>query len=396
MGDLLPTIGDSLRMAFGMFWEILWGLIVGFLLTAVIESVVSRSQMSRLLPDDSPRTLALATVLGAASSSCSYAAVAIARSIIRKGANFTSAMAFEMASTNLVIELGVILAVVVGWKFTLAEFIGGPIMILVLAVLWRVLLRKQLVEEAVRQADRGLAGSMEGHAAMDMALSDGSLWSRLRSREGFTAVSHNYVMGWASVYRDVVIGLILAGVVAVTVPERAWHALFLTDHGAWAAVWGPIVGPFVSIAAFVCSIGNVPLAGVLWNGGASFGGVISFIFADLLILPILNIYRKYYGWRMTGFILVTFYASMVVAGFLVQLLFDALAVTPTVRDARVTDASITWNADTVLNIFFLLVSLVLAIRFLRTGGVAMLRMMNGSPDDHPHGHAGGHRVAPHA
>lgn len=393
MSNVLPTIGHSLDLSFGMFWEILWGLILGFLLSAVIESVVSRSEMVRLLPDDSPRTLAVATALGAASSSCSYAAVAIARSVIRKGANFTAAMAFEIASTNLVVELGVILAVLIGWKFTLAEFIGGPIMIILLAILWRIFLRRKLVEEAVRQADKGLTGSMEGHATMDMAVHGGSLWSRLRSRNGFTTISHNYFMGWASVYRDIAIGLIIAGFLAATVPDSTWHAIFLTDHPTLSKVWGPIVGPLVSVAAFVCSVGNVPLAGVLWNGGASFGGVISFIFADLLILPILNIYRKYYGWKMTGFIFVTFYVTMALAGFVTELIFDLVHATPTVRDANITNASVTWNYDTILNIAFLLVTAVLAVRFLRTGGVGMLRMMGGSPDARAHRGAGADAAA---
>ncbi len=386
MGDVIPTIGHSLTIAFGMFWEILWGLILGFLVSAVIESVVSKGQMSRLLPDDSPRSLAIATGLGAASSSCSYAAVAIARSVIRKGANFTSAMAFEFASTNLVVELGVILAVLIGWKFTLAEFVGGPLMIILIAVVWRIFLRKELVEAAVRQADKGIAGSMEGHAAMDMSLSGGSIWSRLRSAKGFTTVSHNYFMGWASVYRDIVIGLLIAGLLAATIPDSAWHAIFFTDHPTLAKFWGPLIGPFVSVAAFVCSVGNVPLAGVLWNGGASFGGVIAFIFADLIILPILNIYRKYYGWRMAAFIAVTFYVTMALAGFLTEMIFDLLRLTPTARDAMVMDVSVTWNYDTILNILFLTITAVLAVRFLRTGGIGMLRMMEMAPDREP-----GHR-----
>src|SRR6266542_1987943 len=175
-----------------MTWEILWALILGFALSAVVQAVVSKGEMSRLLPDDSPRTLCVASGLGAASSPCSYAAVALARSVFRKGGNFTAAMAFEFASTNLVIELGIILAVLIGWQFTLAEFIGGPLMIIFLAVIFRLFLRSRLIDAAREQADKGLAGVMEGHAAMDMSVTEGSIWSRLRSSAGHTAISHYF------------------------------------------------------------------------------------------------------------------------------------------------------------------------------------------------------------
>ena len=235
---------------------------------------------------------------------------ASARALFRRGANFTAAMVFEIASTNLVIELGIIMALLLGWQFTAAEFVGGPIMIVVIAVLFRLFLRQRLLDAAKHQADKGLAGSMEGHAAMDMSVkAEGSLWSRLSSAEGFTSVSHIFVMEWAAVLRDIVLGLLIAGAVGAWVPDTFWQHLFLTDHPLLARIWGPLLGPVISIFSFVCSIGNVPLAAVLWNGGISFGGVVSFIFADLIIVPILVIYRKYYGTKMMLFILGTFYAN---------------------------------------------------------------------------------------
>jgi len=384
---MVASIGSSilhaLQLAGGMAWEILWALILGFALSGAVQAVVSKSEMTRLLPDDRPRSLALACGLGAASSSCSYAAVALARSIFRKGANFTSAMAFEFASTNLVIELGIILALLIGWQFTLAEFVGGPIMIVLLALLFRALLRPRLVDLARRQAERGVLGSMEGHATMDMSVGGGSLWHRLTSPEGFTSVSQYFVMDWAAIYRDIVIGLIIAGALAAWVPETFWQSFFLVDHPVWAKVWGPFIGPLVAMLSFVCSIGNVPLAAVLWNGGISFGGVVSFIFADLIILPILNIYRKYYGARMSLFLLGTFYATMVGAGLVVELVFGALGLIPTgPRNARVVDTMITWNYTTVLNIVFLLLAAVLVWRFFATGGGPMLRMMDAPMDEH--------------
>src|SRR5712692_2838105 len=278
-GGVLSALG----MAFAMFWEILWALVLGFALSAMVQAVVSKRQMSRLLPDDSPRSLGIACGLGAASSSCSYAAVALARSIFRKGANFTAAIAFEFASTNLVIELGIIMVLLLGWQFTLAEFVGGPLMIAILAALFKALLRPELVAEARRQADRGLVGSMEGHAVMDMSVTEGSLLERMTSPKGFTAISHYFLMDWAAIWRDIVGGLLLAGALAAWVPDHLWRSFFLVEHAVSAKVWGPIVGPVVAMLSFVCSIGNVPLAAVLWNGGISFGGVISFIFADLIV-----------------------------------------------------------------------------------------------------------------
>lgn len=383
---VLGAIGHALALTASMTWEILWALILGFALSAVVQAVVRRSTIVTLLGDDRPRTLVIATGLGAASSSCSYAAVALARSLFRKGANFTAAMAFEIGSTNLVVELGIILALLMGWQFTAAEFVGGPIMILVLAVLFRLFVGARLIDAAREQAERGLAGSMEGHAAMDMSIKrEGSFWRRLLSPPGFTSIAHVFVMEWLAILRDLILGLLISGAIAAWVPESFWQSFFLANHPAWSAVWGPIIGPIVAIVSFVCSIGNVPLAAVLWNGGISFGGVIAFIFADLLILPILNIYRKYYGARMMLVLLGTFYASMVVAGYLIELLFGTTNLIPSQRSATVMTAEISWNYTTWLNVIFLVIAAALVVRFITSGGLPMLRMMGGSPDA-PHDH----------
>jgi uncharacterized protein len=377
----LGAVGHALALAGSMTWEILWALILGFALSAVVQAVVRRSTIVALLGDDRPRTLAVAAGLGAASSSCSYAAVALARSLFRKGASFTAAMAFEIGSTNLVVELGIILALLMGWQFTAAEFVGGPVMIVVLAVLFRLFVRSRLIDAARAQAERGLAGSMEGHAAMDMSIKkQGSFSQRLFSAEGFTSVSHVFVMEWLAILRDLVLGLLIAGAIAAWVPASFWRGFFLADDPGLSALWGPIVGPVVAIVSFVCSIGNVPLAAVLWNGGISFGGVIAFIYADLLILPILNIYRKYYGMRMMLTLLGTFYAAMVVAGYLIELLFGATKLIPAQRNATVMEATISWNYTTWLNLAFLAIAALLVARFVTTGGLAMARMMGGSPD----------------
>jgi uncharacterized membrane protein YraQ (UPF0718 family) len=386
----VDAITHALRFAFGMTWEVLWALILGFALSAAVQALVSKRQMRKLLPDDSPRTLVVASGLGAASSSCSYASVALARSLFRKGADFTAAMAFQFASTNLVVELGVILAVLIGWQFTAGELVGGPIMIALVALLFRRFLKPSMVTEAHRRAELGVAGRMEGHAEMDMSIpAGGTLWQRLRSSQGLTAISNFFVMDWAAVWMDVFGGLLIAGALAAWVPNSFWQGLFLQHDGALATLWGPLIGPLVAMLSFVCSIGNVPLAAVLWNGGISFGGVVAFIFADLIILPILNIYRKYYGARMAGFLLVTFYSAMAAAGLIVDLVFKVLGIVPTgPRHAKVTDAGVTLNYTTVLNVVFLALAAVLVVRYFRKGGgLPMLRTMNEPELEHQHGHA---------
>jgi uncharacterized membrane protein YraQ (UPF0718 family) len=383
---ILTSILEALIMAFNMFWEVLWPLILGFALSGIVQAVVSHRTMARALGGDSPKNLTLATLFGMASSSCSYAAVALARSLLQKGASFTSAMVFELASTNLVIELGILLLVLMGWQFAAAEYLGGLLMVIFLAVIFRLTLTPRLVEMAKAQAEKGVAGRMEGHATMDMSVSEGSFWQKLLSSRGFTAISHYFVMDWASVWVDIVLGLLIAGALAAWVPVSFWQAFFLSNNPFWASIEGPLLGPLVAIIAFVCSIGNVPLAAVLWRGGISFGGVVSFIFADLITLPVLDIYRKYYGWKVMGYILVTFYVTMAAAGYVVEFLFAALGIIPQNRDVVAITEGIHWNYTTVLNIIFLVLAAVLVIRFVRTGGIAMLKMMNRPEHEMDHHH----------
>jgi len=391
--DVGHELWQAFSFAFGMTWEVLWALILGFALSAGVQAVVSKQEMRRLMPDDSPRTLAIASGLGAASSSCSYASVALARSLFRKGADFTAAMAFQFASTNLVVELGIIMALLLGWQFVLGEFVGGPLMIVLLALLFRAFLRRHMVEEARAEAEKGRLGSMEGHAEMDMSVEAAgrSVWQRLRSPAGWTATANYFVMDWAAVARDIFGGLLVAGALAAWVPDSFWERFFLSHHETLAKFWGPLVGPAVAIVSFVCSIGNVPLAAVLWNGGISFGGVLAFIFADLIILPIVDIYRRYYGWRMAAFLFASFYATMAGAGLAVEFLFQWVGIERHARDAKVVMASVSWNYTTYLNIVFLLLATSLVWRYFRRGGgIAMLRMMNTPMPEAHHAHADAH------
>src|SRR2546429_4779067 len=252
---VLTSIGQALFMALSMFWEILWPLILGFTLSAIVQAVVPHQSIAKALGSDSPKNLALATLFGIASSSCSYAAVALARSIFVKGASFTSAMVFELASTNLVIELGILLTILMGWQFTAAEFVGGILMVIFIALIFRLTLTPKLVQMAKTQAERGVIGRMEGHATMDMSVSGGSFFSRLFSGRGFTAVSHVFVMDWASVWVDIALGLPIAGAIAAWVPDSFWNAFFFSNNPTLAKIEGPLVGPLVSVVSFVCSVG---------------------------------------------------------------------------------------------------------------------------------------------
>jgi uncharacterized protein len=373
----LIEIGRALQMGALMGWQMLWALILGFGLSALVQATVSREKVAKLMPDGGPRSIAMATGLGAASSSCSYAAVAIARTLFRKGADFRAAMAFEFASTNLVFELGLSLIVLMGWRFAAAEFVGGPIMIVLLVMLLNMFFGKRLVNAARVQAEHGLLGRMEGHAAMDMAASGDTWFDRLRSPGAFTSVSHIFVMEWAAVLGDIVLGLVLSGCIAAWVPAAFWQRFFLMGHPALAHWWGPLAGPLVALVSFVCSVGNVPLAAVLWQHGLSFGGVIAFLFGDLIILPIVNIHRKYYGWRAALTLLVLFYAAMAASALAVEWIFLALHLMP---HAQVPEMAMhmgfRWDHTAILNMVFLALAAVLLWRFFRTSGASMLRRMN--------------------
>ncbi len=357
-----------------MLWEVLWPLAFGFLLSAMIQTVVSKRAVAGLLGRPDLKGFVLACGFGAASSSCSYAAVAVARALFRRGASFVNAIIFEFASTNLVFELGLVLLILLGWQFVAAEFAGGLLMAVIIWILFKVTLRQRMVDAAKRQAERGVFGSThEAHGDMDVSITDGPFLSRLFSPQAFTAVSHAFYMDIHALYLDLGLGFLIAGALAAWVPNSWWQALFLTNHPTLNEFWGPLIGPVISMLSFVCSVGNVPLAVVLWSGGISFGGVISFIFADLIILPILNIYRKYYGGRTSLYLLAVSYAAMALAGFLVGGAFQLLGLAPTNHHVTVFETRPSWNYTSFLDIGFLVLMAVLAWRFVTTGGIEMLR-----------------------
>jgi uncharacterized membrane protein YraQ (UPF0718 family)/YHS domain-containing protein len=385
---VINAVLHALQLSLFMLLEVFWPLALGFLLSAVVQTVVSKRAVAGALGRPDLKGFVLSVGLGAASSSCSYAAVAVARALFRRGAHFVNAIIFEFASTNLVFELGLVLLILLGWQFVAAEFAGGLLMAVILWIIFKLTLRQRMIDAAKRQAELGIVGSdMEGHGDMDMSITEGPFFARLISPRAFTAIAHYFYMDVYSLYRDIGLGFLIAGAIAAWVPNSVWQAFFLTNNPTLNEFWGPLVGPIISMLSFVCSVGNVPLAVVLWNGGISFGGVISFIFADLIILPILNIYRKYYGGRMSLYLLGVSYLAMALAGFLIGGLFQLLGLVPTNHHVTVFETQPTWNYTTFLDIVFLVLMAVLAWRFFTTGGVEMLRAMARPHDSH--GNSGG-------
>jgi hypothetical protein len=355
---LLVDIGRSLREAFFMFWETLWPLVLGFGLAGAVQAFVSRDAMRERLGDHRPRSVLRASGYGMVSSSCSYAASAMAKSLFTKGADYIAAMVFMFASTNLVIELGIVLVVLMGWQFAVSEFVGGFIMIGLLATLGSLWLRGRLVVQA-RERLRAGEDQHEHRHGPDATDTPSPLRIRLRSMAGW-ADSATYTMSDLTMLRrELVIGYTVAGFLAVLVPTSVWQAVFITGHGFWTSVENAVVGPFIAIISFVCSIGNVPLAAALWSGGISFGGVIAFIFADLIAFPLLLIYRRYYGTRLMLRMLAVFWALMSTAGLLTELLFRAAGLVPTMRPTTVAPAHFSWNYTTYLNLIFLALFAVL-------------------------------------
>jgi uncharacterized membrane protein YraQ (UPF0718 family) len=332
---VLDVIWHGIRDGLLMAYEVWWALVLGFAISAVVQAWVPRARVQASLGGGGPRAVGTATVLGAASSSCSYAAVAIARSLLEKGASVAAALAFQFASTNLVWELGAVLWVLIGWQFTVAEYVGGIVMIALMGVLSRVFVppdveaqaRRRLAAAAAREPDPGDHCAHHDHDHGDAP--DAPPWrERLTSRAAWTEVAGYFVMDWRMVGGEVVLGFAIAGFVA-QLPDAAFRAVFL--HHAPAplpAIENAVVGPLIAMASFVCSIGNVPLAAVLWSGGISFGGVIAFLFADLLVLPIIAIYRRAYGRRFTVRIVALMFVTMVVSALVIAGAFHVLGIVP--------------------------------------------------------------------
>ena len=365
----LIDVGRGLREGFFMFWETLWALILGFTLSGAVQAFVSKDQMRAKLGDHRPAAVARASGYGMVSSSCSYAASAMAKSLFAKGADFTTAMIFMFASTNLVVELGVVMLVLLGWQFAAAEFVGGPIMIVLLAATGGIVFRGPLLA-AARARLQGATHAGHEHFSDDSPATlapledhhedhhEGATTSvDLRSGAAWSDASRYALADATMLRRELVIGYVVAGQLATLVPTQFWNDLFIHGHGPWTDVENALVGPLIAVISWVCSIGNVPLAAALWAGGISFGGVIAFIFADLIAMPLILIYRKLYGASLTLRMVGLFYGVMALAGLATQVIFAGMGAVPSRRTFSVSAAHFSWNYTTYLNFAFIVVAL---------------------------------------
>jgi len=353
----LGDIGRSLREAFFMFWETLWALVLGFTLSGVVQAFVSKRQLQARLGDHRPAAVARASGYGMVSSSCSYAASAMSKSLFMKGADFTSAMVFMIASTNLVIELGLVLLVLMGWEFMVAEFVGGPIMIALLALTGGIVFTTPLVLKArARLKERSAQDHHHVSEQRQAELEETPFGKKIHEPAAWADASSYAVADVTMLRKELALGYVVAGFLAVVVPADVWSRVFLQGHGFWTVLENAAVGPLIAVISWVCSIGNVPLAAALWSGGISFGGVIAFIFADLIAMPLILIYAKFYGWKLTMRLVGLFYVLMVIAGLATQGIFHAVGAVPANRTLSVESAHFEWNYTTFLNIVFLVVA----------------------------------------
>src|SRR4051794_38986508 len=331
----MSDIVESLREGFFMFWETLWALVLGFALSGVVQAFVSKEQMQRTMGDHRPAAAGRATFFGMVSSSCSYAATAMAKSLFQKGADFVSALVFMFASTNLVLELGVVLLILMGWQYAAAEFVGGFIMIVLLAIVGRYAFSKRDVDAARARLQHGAMDGHDHHAMVGVSEArqeelEAAPWrDKLTSKAAWSDAASYTMADIKMLRKELVIGYTVAGLLAVLVPMHIWNDVFLAGHGFWTTVENVALGPFIAFISFVCSIGNVPMAAALWHGGISFGGVISFIFADLIALPLVLIYRKYYGLKLAMQLFATFWVVMSLAGLVVEGVFALFGHIPT-------------------------------------------------------------------
>jgi len=350
LAGALGDVGRSLREAFFMFWDTLWALVLGFGVSGAVQAFVSRGTMHRLLGNHRPAAVARAAGLGAASSSCSYAASAMAKTLFVRGADFLAAMTFMFASTNLVIELGIVLVVLIGWQFAAGEFVGGVLMIVLLVLVGHVALPRELIAAARMRLLGQEQRDGDGEERSGEAVAEPAGWrERLRSAAGWSDAAGYALADLGMLRNEMLIGYVVAGFLAVLVPASVWRAVFVSGHSAPTSVENVVVGPLIALISCVCSVGNVPLAAALWKGGISFGGVVSFIFADLIALPLLMIYRKFYGGRLALRMLAVFWLTMSLAGLAVEELFSAAGIVPHTRPSQIVTASFQLNYTTALD-----------------------------------------------
>jgi uncharacterized protein len=365
MGSVLDTTWDGIRQSLLMAYEVWWALVLGFAISAIVQAWVPRARIESALAGSGPKPVALATGLGAASSSCSYAAIAIGKSLLQKGASAATALAFQFASTNLVWELGLVLWVLIGWQFTLAEFVGGIVLVVLMSVMLRLFVSPRLEKRAREHAEHITAKHLH-HAAGSERMS----WrERLTSPDAWSDVAHNFRGDWRMLWKEITIGFVLAGFIGL-LGNDFFNGLFVQNApSAPQTIENVLVAPVIAVLSFVCSVGNVPLAAVLWSGGISFGGVVAFLFADLIVLPIVAAYRKYYGWSFAWRITALMFVTMVLAALVVDALFDGLGLIPSGARPSRSDifGSVELDYKLVLNLVGLVVFAALFSLTMRRG-----------------------------
>lgn len=341
----MTKIADGLLEGWWMLFDTFWALVLGFTLSGLVQAFVSKAKMKSVLGDHRPKTVARASFFGMVSSSCSYAASALGKSLFSRGADFTSSMVFMFASTNLVIELGLVLIILIGWQFAAAEFVGGAVMIILLTILLPRLIPPAMIESA-----RGFLEELDHEEA-----SSASWKSKIKTRLGWKNAAGYTIGDFIMLRKELLIGFAVAGLASTLVPLHFWRALFLTGHGFFSALENAIIGPFIAFISFVCSIGNVPLAAALWRGGITFGGVVAFIFADLLAFPLVMIYRKYYGTKLAIRLSLIFWFVMSLSGLITEGIFVLISQIPNHTVRIMTTKHIGWNSTTILNVIALAV-----------------------------------------
>jgi uncharacterized membrane protein YraQ (UPF0718 family) len=358
MIEILRHLGEAALLAFGMFWRVGWSLVLGFAISALLQAVVSKQSMSRLLGRAGIREIALAMAAGAASSSCSYASASVSRTLFKKGAALIPSLAFLFASTNLVAELGIVLYLLMGWQFMAGEWIGGMVLVVILSLVVRLTYPARLVEEARRHPEPNA-----GHDHGDTAEAGGTIGQKLLRRETWVRVAQSFVMDWSMLWKDLLLGFLIAGILSAFVPDGVWQALFVKGASPWIQVpANALLGPLVAMLSFVCSIGNVPMAAILWGAGVSFGGVLAFLYADLIVLPLLDVYRRYYGWKMAAYIAAVLYATMVISALIMDAAFTALGWIPQHRpNMQAEMAQFSLNYTFWLNLVFAALALGLVV-----------------------------------
>lgn len=319
----LTAIADGARTALGFFWKSGWAFVLGYFISAMIQAFVPKARLTRHMGDPGAGSISLATIFGAISSSCSFAALSAARALVLKGAHFVAAVAFMFASTNLVIELGILIFIFLGWQFVAAEIVGGIVMIVISAALIRLTYPEAWMEAARERVEEAAGGGED----------DFDWKERITSPEGWRMVGDNFVGEWKMVWEEILIGFTVAGFVAVLVPASVWGGIFLLDLQGTIPQWlivveNALVAPFVAAATFIGSMGNIPLATVLNANGVLFAGIMGFIYSDLIVPPLMAVNAKYYGWRVALYIAGVMYVSMVSTALVLHVSFAALGITP--------------------------------------------------------------------